>query len=92
MKTNTAKSPSPLFSTLLRVERSQGRIYSLIELCVFEDTVFCISVTDDEFAAELCGDDQDSAQKLFDLLCSESVPSYQLFDVISDFKRELQHK
>lgn len=87
MKTKIIKAPTPICSKLLRAERSQGRIYSLIELRIFEDTVYCISVTDEEFAAELCGEDAGSAQTLFDLLCTESVPSYQLFDVVSDQKR-----
>lgn len=87
MKTKIIKAPTPLCSTLLRVERSQGRIYSLIELRIFDDTVYCIAITDEEFAAELCAEEWGEAQRLFDALLGESLPSYQLFDVVSDLKR-----
>ena len=89
MKTKSTKIPSPIASTLLRAERALGRIYCLIELKIFESTVYCISITEgEEFDAELVGDVPADAQKLFDTLCDEGIPPYHLFDIISDIKRE----
>ena len=74
---------------MLKAERAQGMIYCLVELKVFENTVYCISITErEEFCAELAGEDRVEAQKTFELLCDEGVPPYQLFDIISDAKRE----
>lgn len=88
MKIRSTNISTPVGSTLLRAERAQGRIYCLIELKIFENTVYCISVTGDEFAAELVGEDGVEAQRLFETLHDECVPCYQLFDIISDVKRE----
>ena len=89
MKLKNTKFPTTLSSTLLHVDRAQGRIYCLIELKIFENAVYCISISaDGEFSAELVGDDPVEARRLFDLLCDECVPSYQLFDVVSDRKRD----
>jgi hypothetical protein len=88
MKNKNTKNPTPVGSTLLRVERGHGRIYCLIELSIFENTVYCISVTGDDFAAELVGEDAVEAQKMFETLCDEFIPSYHLFDIVSDMKRE----
>ena len=88
MKTKTAKSPTSLKTELLRVERERGRIYCLIEMSIFDDAVYCISINGEEFAAELVGADANEAQKLFEMLCEEGVPPYQLFDIVSDRKRE----
>jgi hypothetical protein len=89
MKTKSTKIPSPLATTLLRADRAMGRIYCLIELRIFESTVYCISITEgEEFKAELVGHDPAEAQKLFDTLYDEGVPPYHLFDIISDLKRE----
>ena len=66
-----------------------GRIYCLIELKIFESAVYCISITEgEEFSAELVGEDLTHAQRLFDMLCDEGIPTYHLFDIISDMKRE----
>lgn len=91
-KVKTIRSPRSLETTLLKVERVQGVIYCLIELRIFEDTAYCISVSGEEFCAELVGSDSREAEKLFDLVQSEGVPAYQLFDVVSDRKRELARK
>lgn len=88
MKIRSTNTSTPVGSMLLRAERAQGRIYCLIELKIFENTVYCISVTGDEFAAELVGEDGVEAQRLFETLYDECVPCYQLFDIISDIKRE----
>ncbi len=88
MKIRNTKAPSPVGSTLLRAERAQGRIYCLMELKIFENTVYCISITGDEFAAELVGEDGVEAQRLFEALHDECIPSYHLFDIVSDTKRE----
>ena len=92
VKAKTARTPSPLETTLLKVERVQGVIYSLIELRIFENTAYCISICGEEFSAELVGEDPICAEKLFDLVQSEGVPSYQLFDIVSDIKREAAEK
>ena len=89
MKIKTTKMQSPLACTLLKAERAQGRIYCLVELRVFENTVYCISITEGEdFCAELAGEDRAAVHRTFELLCDEGVPPYQLFDIISDAKRE----
>lgn len=88
MKTKTTRSLTSLKTELVRVERERGRIYCLIEMSVFENTVYCISISGEEFAAELVGGDATDAQKLFETLCKEGVPPYQLFDIVSDRKRE----
>ena len=88
MKTKPTKMPTSLRSELIRVERERGRIYCLIEISIFDDTVYCISISGEEFAAELVGADANEAQKLFEMLCEEGVPPYQLFDIVSDRKRE----
>lgn len=87
-KMKTVKVPTSLRTELLRVERERGRIYSLIRLSVFENTVYCVAINGEEFAAELVGGDENLAQKLFELLCAEGVPAYQLFDIVSDRKRD----
>ena len=89
MKTKSTKIPSPLASTLLRADRAMGRIYCLIELKIFESTVYCISITEgEEFSAELIGENSTESQRLFDTLCDEGIPPYHLFDIVSDLKRE----
>ena len=92
VKTKTTRNPSSLETTLLKVERVQGVIYCLIELRVFENTAYCISICGEEFSAELVGEDPICAEKLFDLVQSEGLPPYQLFDVVSDRKREVATK
>lgn len=89
VKSKSTRTPSSLETTLLKVERVQGVIYCLIELRIFENTAYCISVCGEEFSAEVVGDDPIYAEKLFDLVQGEGVPSYQLFDIVSDRKREL---
>ena len=88
MKTKVNKMPTSLRSELIRVERERGRIYCLIEISIFDDTVYCISINGEEFAAELVGDSALEAQRLFEMLSGEGVPPYQLFDIVSDRKRE----
>ena len=89
MKIKNTKMQSPLACTMLKAERAQGRIYCLVELKVFENTVYCISITEGEdFCAELVGEDRAAVHKTFEMLCDEGVPPYQLFDIISDSKRE----
>ena len=88
MKIKNAKTPSPLQTSLLRVERAMGRIYCLIEITVFDNTVYCISIHEDEFSCELVGEDALEAQRLFEIVCDEGVVPYQLFDIVSDCKRE----
>ena len=87
-KVKTVRSPRSLETTLLKVERVQGLIYCLIELRIFEDTAYCISISGEEFSAELIGENMSDAERLFDLVQSEGVPPYQLFDIVSDRKRE----
>ena len=87
-KIKVTGAPRSLETTLLKVERVGGVIYCLIELRIFENTAYCISVCGGEFAAELVGGDPREAERLFDLIESEGVPPYQLFDIISDRKRE----
>ena len=89
MKTKVTKMPTSLRSELIRVERERGRIYCLIEISIFDDTVYCISINGEEFAAELVGESALEAQRLFELLCTEGVAPYQLFDIVSDRKREI---
>lgn len=88
MKIKNTKMPTPVGSTLLRAERAQGRIYCLIELKIFENTAYCISISGEDFAAELVGEDGVEAQRLYENLYGESVPPYHLFDIISDMKHE----
>lgn len=88
MKTKATKAPTPLRTEILRVERERGRIYCLIGISIFEETVYCISINGEEFAAELVGESAVEAQRLFELLAGEGVPPYQLFDIVSDRKRE----
>jgi hypothetical protein len=57
-------------------------------MSIFDNTVYCLSIHGDEFASELVGEDLVAAQRLFDLLHDEGVPPYQLFDIVSDCKRE----
>ena len=88
MENSNTISTAPQGSTLIRAERAHGRIYCLIEIKIFENTVYCISVTDDEFSAELVSNDRVGALRLFEALCDEGIPSYHLFDIVSDSKRE----
>ena len=88
MKTKVTKMPTSLRSELIRVERERGRIYCLIEISIFDDTVYCISINGEEFAAELVGDSALEAQRLFEMLSGEGVSPYQLFDIVRDRKRE----
>ena len=92
VKAKASRAPSSLETTLLKVERVQGVIYCLIELRIFENIAYCISICGEEFSAELVGDDPIDAEKLFDLVQSEGVPAYQLFDIVSDRKRESAEK
>ena len=46
------------------------------------------SYLDAPFCAELAGEDRAAVHRTFELLCDEGVPPYQLFDIISDAKRE----
>lgn len=91
-KLNLTRAPRSLETTLLKVDRVGGVIYCLIELRIFENTAYCISVSGggDEFSAELVGTRLQEAERLFDLIEGEGVPSYQLFDVVSDCKRDAQ--
>ena len=88
MRTQNAKLPTSLQTSLLRAERIHGRIYCLIEMNIFDKTVYCISISGEEFAAELVGDDSAEAQRIFEQVNKEGIPSYQLLDVVSDSKRE----
>ena len=88
MKIKNTKMPTPVGSTLLRAERAQGRIYCLIELKIFDNAVYCISISGEDFASELVGEDAAQAQRLYENLYGDSVPEYQLFDIVSDIKRE----
>ena len=88
MKIKNTKMPTPVGSTLLRAERAQGRIYCLIELKIFENSVYCISISGEGFASELVGEDAVEAQRLYENLYGDSVPEYHLFDIVSDIKRE----
>ena len=88
MRNKNSKMPTPIGSSLIRAERAQGRIYCLMELRVFDNTVYCISVSGEDFAAELVGEDTVEAQRLYENLYSECVPAYHLFDIVSDIKRE----
>lgn len=85
-KTKINNLPKALETTMLKVERAQGTIYCLIEIRIFENTVYCISVMRDEFSAELVGNVKESAERLFDVILGGCVPPYQLFDVVSDWK------
>lgn len=87
VKAKITRTPSSLETTLLKVERVQGVIYCLIELRIFENIAYCISICGEEFSAELVGEDPIRSEKLFDLIQSEGVPAYQLFDIVSDRKR-----
>lgn len=88
-KLSTARAPRSLETTLLKADRVAGVIYCLIELRIFENTAYCISVSGggEEFSAELVGQSLRETERLFDLIESEGVPPYQLFDVVSDYKR-----
>ena len=75
-------------TSVIREKGNGSAHYVLLRISLFGKDSFAICVLDNEYALESVGDDAKYAMSLFELIVKEAALPSQLFDIITDQRRE----
>lgn len=76
--------------SVIREEGEELAHYALLKISLFGKTTYAVCALGDGYALECIGGDEELAGSFFGMLIRENVSPTHLFDVVSDFRRELE--
>ena len=78
--------------TVVRECGEDSTRYALIRMGIFGKSSYAVCVLGDEYALETLGEDGESAEEMFDMLVRNSVSPIQVYEVVSDLRRERENE